>query len=122
MTPLELSTETGKVVKADSKTVFIDHMGAVVPVKIDSTTKFEGTSLTKAKDLKEGQDIRASFSIKNQTDTNVRAVAMLRESVAKAKPDDWQTYYRAGNYLTQNRLYLDDAGAWLDKAIAISPN
>ena len=83
--------------------------------------RFEDPTVNSARAVLVWENLQVPFTVKNQTDTNVRAVAMLRESVAKAKPDDWQTYYRAGNYLTQNRLYLDDAGAWLDKAIAISP-
>ncbi len=83
--------------------------------------RFEDPTVNSARAVLVWENLQVPFTVKNQTDTNVRAVAMLRESVAKAKPGDWQTYYRAGNYLTQNRLYLDDAGAWLDKAIAISP-
>jgi hypothetical protein len=83
--------------------------------------RFEDPTINSARVVLAWENLQVPFTIKNQTDTNVRVVAMLRESVAKAKPDDWQAYYRAGNYLAQNRLYLDDAGAWLDKAIAISP-
>ncbi len=83
--------------------------------------RFEDLTINSARAVLAWENLQVPFTIKNQTDTNARVVAMLRESVAKAKPDEWQAYYRAGNYLAQNRLYLDDAGAWLDKAIAISP-
>jgi hypothetical protein len=83
--------------------------------------RFEDLTISSARAVLMWENLQVPFTIKNQTDTNVRVVAMLRESVAKAKPDDWQAYYRAGNYLVQNKIYMDDAAAWLDKAIAISP-
>jgi hypothetical protein len=83
--------------------------------------RFEDPTINSARAVLAWENLQVPFTIKNQTDTNARVVAMLREGVAKAKPDDWQTYYRAGNYLAQNKIYMDDAGAWLDKAIAISP-
>jgi len=83
--------------------------------------RFEDPTLNSARAVLVWENLQVPFTIKNQIDTNVRAVAMLRESVAKAKPDDWQAYYRAGNYLVQNKIYMDDAAAWLDKAIEISP-
>ena len=83
--------------------------------------RFEDPTINSARAVLVWENLQVPFTIKNQTDTNVRVVAMLRESVAKAKPDEWQAYYRAGNYLVQNKIYMDDAAAWLDKAIAISP-
>ncbi|MBJ6763097.1 RNA-binding protein [Myxococcaceae bacterium JPH2] len=56
---------TGKVVKANSKMVWVDHMGAVVPLEVDSKTQFTDPSLKAAKNLKEGQEIRASFEVKD---------------------------------------------------------
>lgn len=81
--------------------------------------RIEDPTLDTARVVLAWENLQVPFTIKNQTDTNVKVVAMLRDSVAKAKPDDWQTYYRGANYLTQNKLYLDDAAAWLDKALAI---
>jgi len=55
----------GKVVKTESSKVFVqDAQGAVVPLDIDRSTQFTDPSLKKAKDLKEGQEIRASFEVK----------------------------------------------------------
>jgi len=67
---------TGKIVKADKTMVWVDHMGAVVPLKIDQKTKFEGTSLTHAKDLKEGQEIRANFEVKNKTSNVAKSISL----------------------------------------------
>lgn len=61
---------TGKVVRADASTVWIDHMGAVIPLKIDANTRFESAGIAHRKDLKEGQEIRASFRVQDKV-TNV---------------------------------------------------
>ncbi len=55
----------GRVVKSEKKTLYIEHAGAVVPLKIDKNTQFLGTDLTKAQDFKEGDQIRASFEVQS---------------------------------------------------------
>ncbi|NOJ96573.1 hypothetical protein D7W82_28215 [Corallococcus sp. CA049B] len=58
---------TGKVVKSDSKKVYISSTsGAVVPLEVDSKTQFTDPSMKNAKSLKEGQEIRASFQVKDE--------------------------------------------------------
>ncbi|MFB1481980.1 hypothetical protein [Corallococcus sp. RDP092CA] len=58
---------TGRVVKSESKKVYISSdNGAVVPLDIDSKTQFTDPSLKNAKSLKEGQEIRASFQVKDE--------------------------------------------------------
>src|SRR5262249_4178848 len=42
---------TGKVVRVDPGTVWIDHMGAVIPLKIDANTRFESAGIARPKDL-----------------------------------------------------------------------
>ncbi len=83
--------------------------------------RFEDPTLNSARVVLAWENLQVPFTIKNQTDTNTKVVGMLRDMVAKAKPDEWQPYYRGANYLVQNRLYMDEAAGWLDKAIAISP-
>jgi hypothetical protein len=83
--------------------------------------RFEDPTIDSARVVLAWENLQVPFTIKNQTDTNTRVVGMLRDSIAKAKPTEWQPYYRGGNYLVQNRLYMDEAAGWLDKAIAISP-
>ncbi|MGH9369135.1 MAG: DUF2911 domain-containing protein [Thermoanaerobaculia bacterium] len=80
---------------------------------------FEDLTANSARVVLSWENLQVPFTIKNQTDTDVKVVGMLRESVAKAKPDDWQTLYRGANYLLQNKLSMDEAAAWLDKALAI---
>ncbi|HKD39928.1 MAG TPA: hypothetical protein VKB87_06520 [Myxococcaceae bacterium] len=76
---------TGKVVKADPNAVWIDHMGAVIVLKLDPNTRFESADVTRAKDLKEGQEIRASFTVHNKT-TNVADSISLEGSGARPNP------------------------------------
>lgn len=83
--------------------------------------RFEDPTIDTARVVLAWENLQVPFTIKNATDTHTKVVGMLRESVAKAKPTEWQPYYRGANYLVQNKLYLDEAAAWLDKAIAINP-
>lgn len=83
--------------------------------------RFEDPTIDTARVVLAWENLQVPFTIKNATDTHTKVVGLLRESIAKAKPDEWQPYYRGGNYLVQNKLYMDEAAAWLDKAIAISP-
>jgi hypothetical protein len=55
---------TGRVVKSDKKMVWLEHQGAIVPLKIDKNTQFNDPSLKRASDLKEGDEIRASFEVR----------------------------------------------------------
>jgi hypothetical protein len=55
---------TGRVVKSEKKMVWLEHMGAIVPLKIDKNTQFNDPSLKKATDIKEGDEIRASFEVR----------------------------------------------------------
>jgi hypothetical protein len=55
---------TGRVVKSDRKTVWIEHAGAIVPLKIDKNTQFTDPSLKRAQDLREGDEIRASYEVR----------------------------------------------------------
>jgi hypothetical protein len=61
---------SGTVVKADAGTLYLEHMGAIVPLKIDDETEFSGEGVKSSRDLTEGQEVRASFTVKNET-TNV---------------------------------------------------
>ena len=83
--------------------------------------RFEDPTMNTARVVLAWENVQVPFSFKNATDTHEKVVGLLRESIAKAKPDEWQTYYSGGNYLVQNKLYMDEAATWLDKAIAISP-
>lgn len=62
--PLSGNQLTGRVVKSEKKMVWIEHAGAIVPLKIDKNTQFTDPSLKRAQDLKEGDEIRASFEVR----------------------------------------------------------
>jgi hypothetical protein len=68
---------TGKVVKADAKTIYITEStnGAVVPLKVDKSTQFADPNLKRAKDLQPGQEIRASYEVK-ETDNVAKSISM----------------------------------------------
>jgi hypothetical protein len=44
--------------------VWIEHQGAIVPLKIDKNTQFTDPSLKRAQDLREGDEIRASYEVR----------------------------------------------------------
>ena len=58
----------GTVVKAEKKTVYLEHMGMVIPLKIDSSTKFTDAGVKNGSDFKEGEKVRANFSVKSKTE------------------------------------------------------
>jgi hypothetical protein len=60
----------GRVLQASPSRLFLEHMGAVVEFKIDSAAQFSGGGVKSAADLSEGQEVRASFTVENNT-TNV---------------------------------------------------
>ncbi len=92
---------TGKVVKAQSNKVFIEHMGAVVELKTSSKTQFEG-DVKKAKDLKEGDEIRASFTVKNKTENEATSISRSSQGTGGAGFEDLGTSDPGG---------LDNTGA-----------
>ncbi len=54
----------GRVVKSDKKMVWVEHAGAIVPLKIDKQTQFGDTNIKRAQDFREGDQIRASFEVR----------------------------------------------------------
>lgn len=55
---------TGRVVKSGKKMIWVEHMGAIVPLTINKDTQFGDESLKRAQDLKEGDQVRASFEVR----------------------------------------------------------
>lgn len=54
---------SGKVLKADRNTVIIEYDNAAVPFQVQRDTEFKG--VTSAQSLKEGQEVRASYELKD---------------------------------------------------------
>jgi hypothetical protein len=65
---------TGNVIKSEANTLYLEHMGAVVPMEIGRDTTFSGIRSTD--DLAEGQQVRASFTVEDET-KNVAASISL---------------------------------------------
>lgn len=73
-TPLGGSQLTGRVVKSERGTIWVEHEGAIVPLKIDKNTLFTDPTLKRATDYKEGDEIRASFEVR-KTDNVATSIA-----------------------------------------------
>jgi hypothetical protein len=60
--------------------------------------------------------LQIAFNVK--IDVLVQAYAKIKESLA-TKPDDWQNFAAAANFVADNNVYLDDGLKWIDKAISL---
>ena len=69
--PIAARELQGELVKMEGKMLWVKHMGALVPLKIDKNTRFDDK-----KDLKEGQDVRASFTVKGKTTNLATSVSL----------------------------------------------
>ncbi len=54
---------SGRVLKSSSNTITVLSKGAAIPLGVQSSTKFGG-GLSSAKDVKEGDQIRATYELK----------------------------------------------------------
>lgn len=75
---------TGRVLQASPSKLFLEHMGAVVEFNLKDT-EFSGGDLKSSRDLAEGQQIKASFTVENKT-TNVAKRVSLAGDAGTAKP------------------------------------
>jgi hypothetical protein len=66
------------------------------------------------------EKISVPFTVK-VPDVAATTMAHLKNAVDNAKPDDWRTALRAGNYLLNNKNPADDAQgmAWIDQSIKV---
>lgn len=66
------------------------------------------------------EKISVPFTVK-VPDVAATTMAHLKNAVDNAKPDDWRTALRAGNYLLNNKNLADDAQgmAWVDQSIKV---
>lgn len=71
---------SGRVVKTDGKTLYIEHMGAIIALQVDRSTQIEGTDAKKIKAL-EGQDIRAVFTVKDKKQNLARIVEVADQAI-----------------------------------------
>jgi hypothetical protein len=66
------------------------------------------------------EKLKLSFAV--TTDANARAVADIREAMAKLKADDWRTPYDAATWAWDNKVALADAAGWVDQSIRVQEN
>lgn len=62
---------------------------------------------------------KLSVPVNLGADTNALFLSTAKESVAKAKPDDWRTPLTAARYLYDNKYAPADAAAFLEKSLSI---
>jgi hypothetical protein len=74
----------GKLVKAESTIVYLEHMGAIVALRVDENTRFSGEGVKSSRDLREGQEVRASFTVKGTTNV---ADKIAVEPASGGRPD-----------------------------------
>jgi hypothetical protein len=75
---------SGKVIKSEPNTLYLEHMGAVVAVEFGRETMFSG--VRSAHELVEGQEVRASFTVRGDT-KNVAHGISLAAPPARAIPE-----------------------------------
>jgi len=84
---------SGKVVKSDASTLYLEHMGAVVPIEIGQGTSFSGVQ--GSDQLAEGQEVRASFTVKDDTKNVADSVSVGAPSGRRSPepaPEEYQDY------------------------------
>jgi hypothetical protein len=66
----------GTVVDSRSHTLYLQHMGAVVPVRVDKNTDLGGLAGKKLTDLRAGDQVQVSFQVKNKIDNVATRIGM----------------------------------------------
>lgn len=59
--PSDRKELSGKFIRSEASTIYLEHMGAVVPIEIARDTGFTG--VRSARDLAAGQEVLASFTV-----------------------------------------------------------
>jgi hypothetical protein len=75
---------SGRVVQASPSKLFLEHMGAVVEFNIASDAEFSGGNVQSSRDLAEGQEVKASFTVENNTTNVAKRISLAREAGAAA--------------------------------------
>lgn len=74
---------SGTVIRSDGSTLYLEHMGAIVPVEIRSETRFSG--VRSAHELAAGQEVRASFTVKGDTKNVAHVISLGAPPATKAR-------------------------------------
>lgn len=81
--------------------------------------RFQNVTLESAKLVLAWEKLEIPFLVKNKADTNARVLAGLEEKIASAKPGDPGPYIEAAAYCYDQKVNLEEAMKWIDKAIAL---
>ena len=87
---------SGTVVRSEPHTLYVEHVGVVVPMEIGRETRFSG--VRSAAELANGQEVRASFTVKNGT-------ANIAESISVGAPPTPRARERAPVGYQDNQDY-----------------
>ncbi len=66
---------SGKVVRSEANTLYLEHMGAVVPVEVGRKTRFSG--IRSADQLAEGQEVRANFTVMDDRKNVANSISLV---------------------------------------------
>lgn len=84
---------SGKVIRSEASTLYLEHMGAVVQIEFGRDTKFSG--VRSAGEFAEGQEVRASFTVKDNT-KNVADSISLGSPPSPARTPGWEERHEDG--------------------------
>ena len=79
-----LSTIEGKVLKAERDHLILEYRGAAVPFKVSRDTQIQG--VTSVRNLTEGQQVRASFEMKDN-ENELKSVTLMPSSSYPSSPN-----------------------------------
>jgi len=65
----------GTVVESKSHTLYLQHMGAVVPLRVDRNTRLDGLAGQKLTDLRTGDEVQVTFEVRNKIDNVALRIA-----------------------------------------------
>lgn len=76
---------TGKIAAIEGDMLYLSKNNAIIPVKVEQSTMVGGKELTRAKsvadqlksDFREGEEVRTSFSVENNTENVAKSVSKV---------------------------------------------
>lgn len=82
---------SGKVAAIKGNDLIIEHEGAFVPLKVGSTTSFEGENakgqpVKSVGQIQQGDEVRATFRVKNQKDNSAESIEVHAKSEGMEEP------------------------------------
>lgn len=75
----------GRVVKTGPNVLYLEHMGAVVAFRITPKTEFTGLGARSSRDLAEGQQVLATFTVEGKTTNQASRIAATSEAAGEPR-------------------------------------